>query len=189
MAATSDGNVQNPRESHLNLDSKMTPADLPEIELHVLNKDGPCPTTGPSDVTTIVDIANKVPEQNQDGDCCDEKAPAFDLMTSSSSEDEADSLGSESSADECDDVMDRKLRLRRQSGSESEDSGDEEDGEGLREPGGSSTRKNNGDTTGAADEEEELLFEGYVPVAFRCLKQTSTPRRQCLRLLTWPYPF
>lgn len=36
-------------------------------------------------------------------------------------------------------------------------------------------------------DENELPFPGFVEQVFYCLKQTSTPRYQCLRLITWPW--
>ena len=39
------------------------------------------------------------------------------------------------------------------------------------------------------DEDEDLPFPGFVPVAFRRLKQTTPVRYWCLKAVTWPYPF
>lgn len=36
-------------------------------------------------------------------------------------------------------------------------------------------------------DEIELPFPGFVEKVFGCLKQTSTPRYQCLQLITWPW--
>lgn len=36
-------------------------------------------------------------------------------------------------------------------------------------------------------DENDLPFPGFVEQVFYCLKQTSTPRYQCLRLITWPW--
>ncbi|UJR33723.1 hypothetical protein I4U23_021150 [Adineta vaga] len=36
-------------------------------------------------------------------------------------------------------------------------------------------------------DENELPFPGFVDQVFYCLKQTTTPRYQCLRLITWPW--
>ncbi|CAF3603222.1 unnamed protein product [Adineta steineri] len=36
-------------------------------------------------------------------------------------------------------------------------------------------------------DESELPFPGFVDQVFYCLKQTTTPRYQCLRLITWPW--
>ncbi|CAF3190743.1 unnamed protein product, partial [Rotaria sp. Silwood2] len=35
--------------------------------------------------------------------------------------------------------------------------------------------------------ENELLFPGFVEKVFYCLKQTTSPRYQCLQLITWPW--
>lgn len=43
---------------------------------------------------------------------------------------------------------------------------------------------------GEADEvENELPFQGFVPRVFFVFKQTTQPRKWCLILITWPYPF
>lgn len=55
---------------------------------------------------------------------------------------------------------------------EADEEGEEDDNKGQEE-----------------EEEEDLLFPGFVPKAFYCLKQTSKPRYWCLKLITWPYPF
>ncbi len=39
------------------------------------------------------------------------------------------------------------------------------------------------------DAKDELPYPGFIPVAFKCLTQTSQPRALCLKLITWPYPF
>ncbi len=39
------------------------------------------------------------------------------------------------------------------------------------------------------DAKDELPYPGFIPVAFKCLTQTSQPRAWCLKLITWPYPF
>ena len=36
---------------------------------------------------------------------------------------------------------------------------------------------------------DDVTYDGFVPVVFRYLTQETTPRKQCLRLITWPYPF
>ncbi|CAF1659259.1 unnamed protein product, partial [Adineta ricciae] len=36
-------------------------------------------------------------------------------------------------------------------------------------------------------DENELPYPGFVETVFYCLKQTSTPRYQCLRIITWPW--
>jgi hypothetical protein len=36
-------------------------------------------------------------------------------------------------------------------------------------------------------DDNELPFPGFVETVFHCLKQTTTPRYQCLRLITWPW--
>src|SRR5690349_6187056 len=36
-------------------------------------------------------------------------------------------------------------------------------------------------------DENELPFPGLVEKVFYCLKQTTTPRYQCLQLITWPW--
>ncbi|CAF4067740.1 unnamed protein product, partial [Rotaria sp. Silwood1] len=36
-------------------------------------------------------------------------------------------------------------------------------------------------------DENELPFPGFVDKVFYCLKQTKTPRYQCLKLITWPW--
>ncbi|CAF0940602.1 unnamed protein product [Didymodactylos carnosus] len=35
----------------------------------------------------------------------------------------------------------------------------------------------------------ELPFPGFVEKSFYCLHQKTSPRYQCLKLITWPYPF
>lgn len=39
------------------------------------------------------------------------------------------------------------------------------------------------------DNRKTLPYPGFVPVAFRCLSQTSQPRSLFLRIITNPYPF
>lgn len=34
-----------------------------------------------------------------------------------------------------------------------------------------------------------LPYPEFLPVVFRCLKQTTAPRSWCLKVFTWPYPF
>jgi len=41
----------------------------------------------------------------------------------------------------------------------------------------------------AATAGKVLPFPGYVATAFYRLHQTSLPRRWCLTMITWPYPF
>ena len=36
-------------------------------------------------------------------------------------------------------------------------------------------------------DDNELPFPGFVDQVFYCLKQTATPRYQCLQLITWPW--
>ena len=36
-------------------------------------------------------------------------------------------------------------------------------------------------------DDNELPFPGFVEQVFYCLKQTATPRYQCLQLITWPW--
>jgi len=36
-------------------------------------------------------------------------------------------------------------------------------------------------------DENELPFPGFIEKVFYCLKQTATPRYQCLQLITWPW--
>jgi hypothetical protein len=36
-------------------------------------------------------------------------------------------------------------------------------------------------------DENELPFPGFIEKVFYCLKQTNTPRFQCLQLITWPW--
>ncbi|CAF4027539.1 unnamed protein product, partial [Rotaria sordida] len=36
-------------------------------------------------------------------------------------------------------------------------------------------------------DENELPFPGFVEKAFYCLRQTTPPRYQCLKLITWPW--
>lgn len=40
-----------------------------------------------------------------------------------------------------------------------------------------------------AEDEEELPYPGFVKTAYYCMSQTTQPRKYCLRLVTWPYPF
>ena len=53
---------------------------------------------------------------------------------------------------------------------------------------GQDMSKDRGDGGGTADD-SDVMFEGFLPVVFRFMKQTTPPRRQCLRLITSPYPF
>ena len=64
--------------------------------------------------------------------------------------------------------------------------GDQGPGEGERE---NSSPGPSGPDPGGTGEEEELAFPGFVPVAFRCMTQTTKLRYWCLKMITWPYPF
>lgn len=40
-----------------------------------------------------------------------------------------------------------------------------------------------------SDDEESLPYPGFLAVTWGCLYQNSTPRSQCLTMITNPYPF
>lgn len=64
-----------------------------------------------------------------------------------------------------------------------------EDTEDEKEKSGDKDKVEFDPESGIQDDDENLPFPGFVPVAFRCCPQTMAPRRWCLRLVSWPYPF